>query len=255
MRYTLAEKHSMLFINCKTEDGKEIVCCGNISLHNREMKIYRDDTIEFKNVKPYEHTKAGYRKLNLKITGESVVSIINYDNSKKQVIPSTGSFLPAIQRRVRPSGLGTQSVVSFRTLKPATNEKSKLLFCICKVICCLTVIGTIQNELKFEQAIGSDPDFKHGVYVTTIIPFNGDQVRLIISKDFGNWPAKFLQSGEIISVTGEETEYYGMKARFVKPGSHLDVASDEEVALARRLPRPNVRSRSIGRRGEQNFFR
>ena len=101
--------------------------------------------------------------------------------------------------------------------------------------------------------MGKDPAFKHGVYITTLLLSTGKQMRLIISKDFGNWPMRFLVQGEIVSVIGEKMDYYGMETRFVKRGDHLDVASDDEISLARKL-KPQPRSQSIGREKKVKFL-
>lgn len=96
VNYSPKEKINMLFINCKTRDNKNIVCCGPISLHNDEIKVDNGDILEFKNVQPHIEEKSSGSKFCLKMNGTSVVSKINLEdnNSKKQIIPYIPPILP-----------------------------------------------------------------------------------------------------------------------------------------------------------------
>ena len=79
---------------------------------------------------------------------------------------------------------------------------------------------------------GSDPNYRCGVYVTTLLLFNGETIKLFISKNFGNWPTKALRPREIISVKDNQIDYYNDKVIFVKPGDHLDIPSVEDISTA-----------------------
>ncbi|KAE9547440.1 hypothetical protein FO519_009348 [Halicephalobus sp. NKZ332] len=207
MRYCPTEECNKLFINCKTGDNKVIVCSGDFALHTPGTNVNEGDFIELKNVKRSMYVRNNTSELQLKIHGNSTVTIIDPDNnSKKQIIPQLPSSFPDPPRRSRQSS-GIPSSISILVENPK-------------------IIGMIQKELTSEVIMGDDPDYKQGVYVTTLRLSNGDQIRLIISKKFGNWPEKLLHEGETISVIGEKTKYYDMDAIFVRPGDQLDIVSD-----------------------------
>ncbi|KAE9547083.1 hypothetical protein FO519_009704 [Halicephalobus sp. NKZ332] len=219
MRYCPTEKYNKLFINCKTGDNKAIACSGAFALHTPGTNVNEGDFIELKNVKRSMYVRNNTSELQLKIHGNSTVTIIDpYDNSKKQIIPQLPSSFPDLPRRHPRQYSRPPSVVSVPVRKSVENPK---------------ITGMIQNELTFVEMMGNDPDYKYGAYVTTLRLSNGDQIRLIISKKFGNWPGRFLHPREIVSVIGEKTKYYGMDAIFVRPGDHLDVVPDDEIILAR----------------------
>ncbi|KAE9547441.1 hypothetical protein FO519_009349 [Halicephalobus sp. NKZ332] len=229
--YYPTEERNMLFINCRTKDNQVITCSGPFDLHIPGNRASKDELVELKNARPciFKDKRSNRPKLSLKIDDNSTITIINPINDfRRQIFPLTSKLRTPFQQYS-----GSRSVISVPVRKLVENPK---------------ITGVIQNELTFEDMMGSDPDYKYGAYVTTLRLFNGDQIRLIISKKFGNWPEKLLHKGEIISVIGEKTRYYGMDAIFIKPGNHLDVASDDEVIFAQKQPKSNLRSNSAQRK-------
>ena len=86
----------MLFINCETQDKKDVVCCGPIDLHNDENDVKSGDLLEFRNVLTHEDWNKIPPKFSLKICEHSVVSIINPVNgSKKPIISFVKEIVPS----------------------------------------------------------------------------------------------------------------------------------------------------------------
>ena len=227
----------MLFINCKTGDEKNIICCGPISLHssNNTNVVSTNSTIEFKSVQPHMDQKSSPPKLCLKIRGNSTVSVIDPETGLKKAIITPNVPLPQDPpKKLRSTGSLVSSIISPPTEKSTEKEKSKLSRYI-HVHHSFLVVGMIQNDVVFERNMNNYPDCDRGAYVTTVLPFRKKPLRLIISKNFGNWPI-LIRLGEVVSFIGERVNFYGMDTILVKRGDYLDLASDEEIALARNNP-------------------
>ncbi|KAE9547439.1 hypothetical protein FO519_009347, partial [Halicephalobus sp. NKZ332] len=217
VKYCPQPNQNLLFINCKTKDERDIVCLGPINLHSHGTHVKNGQLIELKDVERQNYSKNSILELRLQIHGNSTVTVIDPDaNSKKQIIPQLPSSFPDLPRRRPRQHSRPPSVVSVPVRKSVENPK---------------IIGTIQNELTFVEMTGSDSDCKYGAYLTTLQPFNENQVKLIIPEECKNRHEEFLHPGKIISVVGEKMKYYGMDAILVRPGNHLKVASKDEISL------------------------
>ncbi|KAE9547084.1 hypothetical protein FO519_009705 [Halicephalobus sp. NKZ332] len=242
--YSPQEKCRMLFINCRTQDDRIIVCCGPISLHKDGNEVKAGDILEFQNVQPHEDKKSGITRLCLKIRGESTVYIIDPEsNSKKKIIspnvpvvsdyPETLYSLGFEDRSTnfipKSYNFETGSMTSSFTLKPKDNK----------------IVGIIKNNFILEKPMEDDPDYEEGVYVTTLLLFNGEEKELVISKKLGTWPVDFLHPMQVVSVDGELAKRDNKDAIFVGLGNHLGSPSIEDVNAALQYAKIPSRRKSV----------